>query len=230
MLHPMRQSNQTVPEWLDQEIVSWRFNYTDRLKRNNCGTAIRKERKKAESAASESERRHDNTATSSLTVSSPSRSHLPHDDRMQTDSASAQVELASSADRRSRAIFLCVLHPDMAQTLITGCPNVRIEADEGSFDMFSDGPMKEMVETYGKNFSNYGGPGSLNDTMCRSNSTTKVNYTMTSFAHRVHHEERGDLHAAKMFQLDAQSIEIINQWQSDRERESEGIWGFYVRT
>ena len=55
----------------------------------------------------------------------------------------------------------------MAQTPITKCPNVKIEADpagkrrsdEGSFDMFSDGPMKEMVETYGKNFASYEGPG-----------------------------------------------------------------------
>ena len=202
---------------------------THRIKRNNRRAAIKKQRKKAESAASASER-HDNTATSSLAVSTPSRSHLPHDDGIQTDSTSAQVELASSADRRSRAIFICVLHPDMAQTSITECPDVKIESDEGSFDMFSDGPMKEMVETYGKNFANYGGLGSLNDTMCHSNSTTKVDYTTTSFAHLVRHEERGDLNAAKTFRLDAQSIEIINQWQSDRERESEGVWGFYVRT
>ena len=164
--HHLRQSNQTVPEWFDQEIVSWRFNYTDRLRRNNRGTAIRKERKKAESVASASERQYNNTPTSSLAVLTPSQSHLPHDDRVQTDSASAQVELASSADRRSRAIFLCVLHPDMARTPIRECLNVKIEADsagqrrsdEGSFDMFGDGPIKEMMQTYGKNFADYGGP------------------------------------------------------------------------
>ena len=59
----------------------------------------------------------------------------------------------------------------------------------------------------------------LNNSLCRSNSTTKVDYTIASSAHRVHHEERGDLNAAKSFRLDASSIEIINQWQSDRERE-----------
>ena len=60
----------------------------------------------------------------------------------------------------------------------------------------------------------------LNDTMCRSISTPKVDYSMTSFAYRVRHEERGDLNASKSFRLDSQSIEIINQWQSDRERKS----------
>ena len=163
----MRQSNQTVPEWLDREIVSWRFNYTHRTKSNNHRTKIKKQQKEAESAAPAPKRQLDITATSSLTVSTPSRPHLPHDDGMQTDSASAQVEPVPSANGRSLAIFLCVLHPDMAQTPITKCPNVRIEADpadkrrsdEGSFDMFSDGPMKEMVETYGENFANYGGPG-----------------------------------------------------------------------
>ena len=89
----------------------------------------------------------------------------------------------------------------MAQTLIIECPNVRKEADEGSFDMFSDGPMKEMVEMYGKNFADYGGLGSLNDSMCSSNSTTKVEYTMTSFAHHVHHEERGHVDVANTFRL-----------------------------
>ena len=207
---PNSQSNQTVPEWLDRGTISWRFDYTHRIKRNNRRTAIKKQRKKAESAASASERQHDNTATSSLAVLTPSQSHLPHGDEIQTDSASAQVELASSADRRSRAIFLCVLHPNMAQTPIIECPNVRKEADEGSFDMFGDGPMKEMVETYEKNFANCGGLG--------------------SFAHCVNHEERGDLNAAKTFRLDAQSNKIINPWRSDQERESEGGWELYVRT
>lgn len=60
----------------------------------------------------------------------------------------------------------------------------------------------------------------LNNSMCRSISTTKVDYTIASFAHRVHHEERGDLNAAKTFRLDVSSIKIINQWQSDRERKN----------
>ena len=163
----MRPSNQTVPEWLDRGLVSWRLDYTHRTKRNNHNTATKKQRKEAESAAPAPERQHDITASSSSPVSTPSRPYLPHDDGMQTGSASAQVEPVPSANGRSQATFLCVLHPDMAQTPITECPNVKIEADpsdkkrsdEGSFDMFSDGPMKEMVETYGENFANYGGPG-----------------------------------------------------------------------
>ena len=59
----------------------------------------------------------------------------------------------------------------------------------------------------------------LNDSLCRSNSTTKGGYTIASFAHLVHHEERGDLNAAKSFRLDVSSTQIINQWQSDPERE-----------
>ena len=43
----------------------------------------------------------------------------------------------------------------------------------------------------------------------------KVDYTMTSFAYRVHHEERG-----VTFQLDAESIKKIEQWKSDRERKA----------
>ena len=64
----------------------------------------------------------------------------------------------------------------------------------------------------------------LNDTMCHSISTTKVGYTMASFAHRVLHEERkGYLNAAMTFHLDPQSIKVIDQWQSDRERETLSI-------
>ena len=168
----VRRSSQTVPAWLDREIVSWRFDYTHRVKRQNYRTATEKQRKKAESAAPAPEPQHTTTTTSSLTVSTPSRPHLPPEDRIQTNSASAQVAPAQiapapSANGRSRAIFLCVLHPGMAQTPIAKSPNVRIEADptekipsnEGAFDMFGDGPMKEMVETYGKNFADYGGPG-----------------------------------------------------------------------
>ena len=59
----------------------------------------------------------------------------------------------------------------------------------------------------------------LNDTMCHSISTAKVDYTMASFAaHRVHHKEQGVLDAAMTFRLDAESIERIKQWKSDRER------------
>lgn len=163
----IRQDNQIVPEWLDREIVSWRFEYTHRTKRNNHRTTTKKQRKEAESVVPAPELQHEARATSSFTISTPSRPHLPLDDGIQTGSASAQVEPAPLANGRSRAIFLCVLHPDMAQMPITRCPNVRIEADpadkrrsdEGSFDMFSDGPMKEMVETYGKKFANYGRPG-----------------------------------------------------------------------
>ena len=168
----VRQSSQAVPEWLDRENVSWRFDYTHRVKRQNYRTATEKQRKKAESAAPTPEPQHTTTNTSSLTVSTPSRPHLPPDDKFQTNPASAHVEPAQiapapSVNGRSRAIFLCVLHPGMAQTPITKSPNVRIEADptekrpsnEGAFDMFSDSPMKEIEETYGKNFADYGGPG-----------------------------------------------------------------------
>ena len=41
----------------------------------------------------------------------------------------------------------------------------------------------------------------------------KVDYTMASFAHRVHHEERG-----MTFRLDTESIERIENWKSDPER------------
>ena len=58
----------------------------------------------------------------------------------------------------------------------------------------------------------------LNDTMCSSNSTTKFEYTMVSFTHRVHHEERGDLNAIPNFRLDTSSIKTIKQWQSNGER------------
>ena len=153
----MRQSNQTVPEWLNREIVSWRFGYAHRIKRNNHGTKSKKQRKEVESVV----------PARSLTVPTLLRPHLPHHDGMQMDSASAQVESAPSANGTSQAIFLCVLHPDISRTPIAKSPNISIEADpadkrrsdKDSFDMFSYAPMKEMVETYGPNFAMYGGAG-----------------------------------------------------------------------
>ncbi|KAM0800607.1 hypothetical protein BDR22DRAFT_241059 [Usnea florida] len=152
----MRQSNQTVPEWLNREIVSWRFGYAHRIKRNNYGTKSKKQRKEAESVV----------PARSLTVPTVLRPHLSHDDGIQMDSASAQVESAPYANGTPQAIFLCVLHPDNSRAPIAECPNFMIEADpadrrrsdKGSFDMFSNAPMKEMVETYGSNFAMYGGP------------------------------------------------------------------------
>ena len=52
----------------------------------------------------------------------------------------------------------------------------------------------------------------LNDIICHSISTAKVDFTMASFAHRVHHEERG-----VTFRLDAEWIERIKQLKSDQE-------------
>ena len=152
----MRQINQAVPKWLDLGIVTWRFDYTLRTKRNNQITKAKKQQKEAEPAA----------PTPSLTILTPSQPYLPHDDQIQTSSVSPQVEPVPSANRRSRATFLCVLHPNEARTPIKDSPNVSIGVDpadirrsaEGSFDMFSAGPMKDMVEMYGENFAHYGGP------------------------------------------------------------------------
>ena len=47
-----------------------------------------------------------------------------------------------------------------------------------------------------------------------------ANYTLASFAHRVHQEERGGDNATNNFKLDARSIAIISQWQADTDRKS----------
>ena len=94
----------------------------------------------------------------SLLMQTPANQNLRH--------RYSRRDSASPIRPRSRATFLCVLHPETAQTPITQSPNVRIGADPANirqlakdyFDISSDGPMKEMVETYGENFANYGGP------------------------------------------------------------------------
>ena len=60
----------------------------------------------------------------------------------------------------------------------------------------------------------------LNGTNCYTRPTTVVNYTLASFAHRVQPEQRGFLSAAENLKLDLQSISILRQWQTGKEKGS----------